>query len=59
MGKVFQRLKGVKDPERLVKEVEKLGFKVDLAAYGFDQPKVAAKPEGSPKGSPKGSPRGF
>ena len=32
---VFQRLKGVKDPHRLATEVEKLGFRVDLEAYGF------------------------
>lgn len=52
-NKVFQRLKGVKDPQRLATEVEKLGFKVDLAAYGFDQ-KGSPKPEGSPKESPRG-----
>jgi hypothetical protein len=56
-NKVFQRLKGVKDPARLAAEVEKLGFRVDLAAYGFDE-KKRAEP-GSPKGSPaQGSPRG-
>jgi hypothetical protein len=55
-NKVFQRLKGVKDPKRLAAEVEKLGFRVDLAAYGFDD---KGKPGASPtqQGSPKESPR--
>lgn len=54
-NKVFQKLKGVKDPQRLAAEVEKLGFKVDLAAYGFDD---KGRPGASPtQGSPKESPR--
>merc|ERR1719281_215049 len=50
-NKVFQRLKGVKDPTRLAAEVEKLGFRVDLAAYGFEE--KTKKPGGSPKESPR------
>jgi hypothetical protein len=55
-NKVFQRLKSVKDPQRLATEVEKLGFRVDLEAYGFATKKGAKTTE--TQGSPKSSPRG-
>jgi hypothetical protein len=53
-NKVFQKLKGVKNPQRLAAEVGKLGFAVDLAAYGFDE--KGGKPS-TAQGSPKESPR--
>merc|ERR1712118_23691 len=54
--KVFQRLKGVKDPQRLAAEVEKLGFRVDLAAYGFDEKSKKMDEKSNQQGSPRESP---
>ena len=49
-----EKLKGVKNPQRLAAEVEKLGFAVDLAAYGFDEKGGKANmAQGSPKESPR------